>query len=1255
MELREQQGATWILGDSNTAPGLLVPGDAPVARVHIYMQLRNPDGSTDGAPRYKGFYPLNVKQVLPFSPNSDVTVRLYAIPESATGVMPSLSFDDAAHTDILFNRAGNETVTPAVIALSGAPSTATALINVTGTPALATQRRIRCSVGADMSNPVEAIQSAAAGQLIPQFELLRGDHPQTLYVTVAHSSGSTFGAESNVLMVTFQSNVVGLSVPFEVIATTLPITAGLEIKREANLKSLGNLTVRNAAGVPVATSFEVVSRWYGQDFETAKPISFVRMSFTPSGGGNYTLDDSGANPAPASPVTLTDGGGYYQLVTNNLSVRLPKSGADLVTEFKLNNVEQLAAAKPRLNAAIAAKARITATANVGSQSVTVDMPAAFANGMQVKPQWNAIYDGSGTGSDGDFLRLKMEAPYVIPRNTYTPDHRFIFARGTSDSFVLEQYEYIWTDRALYRTPGDGFPLSTMPIGALVEDQEALEAGTYTVQSVVGNVVTFTQPLTRRLLAGCELVPVTAAAPLTAAFKVQSAKIYKQNAQFAIIEQSGWFEAGSTRVFPYLTGKIYWWVWAGFGVVRGRLFLRNQTDDIYASANVVEALMDKLEIAWPTASAVTASSDQVTTHTGAGSACERYYAGQYHSTAAAGGLSYCVESFAANFPSSLVAAGNQITQGVLPALAGGAQHRFPAHRSKHWDFYVGSNAADAAALSSEFYFKPNAQYAYEATRQLGALPPRKTTYTAADFNGNATQAEAATRWQRMRECAWDINANDSQVTLGAIQRMTWLEWQCSDHLFGAGSNQKGQHLGVWYRGTRDSGGDGHTNGRYDIKGHFLDELARAGNLMAARFGGDLARHSATMGLTHSALPNEGNFTTYNQQGVPQYEKGDGINGTEIAKPTHQWFRGLFKYFQLTGDPVAELALNLAAEGARRWNYQGIDQRWLGSNSFRGNTRPAKDLVHAYLHWGKEQDLAKARQYLMVQRDAALSQGGKGYYSNPAYHIGGPSEAFAMQPWHWVGYQSDALIAYLLVMRSKGQPDAELETFFRQICEWGLFGEAGRVSPNANAGFSYAQIVGSDIRPARCRYHWHPTGTQDATQGRAADGTLALHAFTMAGFWYRNAAFRLMADQLFEALAFYRDVPDGLRPITARHKISFNNDQFGGSSLKVWGQMGEACSYYLWYAAQNAALNPPSLAAINPTTGSASANVTLTLTGSGFAGAEVSMGGVTGLVPTAQSNTSITVTLPAGSLPAGQHPVMVTNQNGGQSQTVMLTLS
>jgi len=1253
-------GATMTGRDHTVDDATVVYGTAPVADVAIWMQLLNEDGSPNGAARFKGFYPINQKVTFPYTPESDGDVRLYAIPRAANGGVPSSALEDAASVFIDYNREISSGIVP-VISLSGAASVTAATIAVANTSQYATTRRVKISASADMSNAATLTFTAAAGALASTFELARGNYPATVYVSVAHSSGGDFGSESNVLAVTFQAAASGLSIPLAVASTTLPVCTGVIVDDSPAFYNVSRFTLKNAIGTPVACNFEIISRWHGETSDVTKPVAVVLLNFTPNGSGNYTIDDSNTNPAPASPVALTNNANDFVVSTGNLAVTLPKTGTNLLNSFKLSTVEQLASTKPSLNAIFAAKSRLVANStgvarNVaaaqGQNFVTVRNPKALTIGQSVKFSWTAKYLGFGSDFTGPYLRIEAETHIGVARGEFTTAQRLVFARGTGNQFVLTAYdEYYKAGGILYRATGDGFNTGTMPANVTVEDQDAIDAATYTISDIQGNRVYFSAPLSKRLLIGTEIIPVSLPSPLTATFKVQNATIPAQSAMHLIIKQDGWFELSSARVWQYLQGSIYWHFYAGQNFTRTRLMLKNQTSSIEQGVEVSDVSFDQLKLTIPLASAATASTDEITAHSGAGSASARVLAGTPNSTAVAGTFKHCFVDAVQNFPFKIVASGSQIDHWYLSAMASGFQHHIPAHRAKVWESLSGVNADTAAAIVHDAFVTLDRAYTNELAI-YPALAGAKHTWTSGEVP-STRQLEAANIAERLFEVGYDYTKNDSSGAISPAEQLDLERWKLSNHLYPGGNNDNGIHFGWrWWGVTGEPlGGDNFTANRYRVGDAMLQNWLRTGDVKAYRLATIHAMHAATLGMIWSALPQNGN-TAVSTEGGAEYEKTSSL-GVQIfdSSITHDW-RQLGGLYLLTGDLILLEALQKQRQRALVLNATGVGG-YFAYNDFRAYGRLANKFLESYLVFGIASDLEKAAFHLRQLRELEQADGGRGWACTPAYRDTATS---GVQLFNLHGYCWDALTDYLLVKRSVGTPDTDLEGYLYRGARFACFGDAQLVARGTNAPLRYNVISGADVEAAGACYNWHPNSTTAGKTFAPIDATINLHGLTLAAFWFKNAALKLMAEQVFEALCFYRDLGPGVVAYSARQAISFRNRYYFGTSLKVYFQMVQACMLYLWYLGKNAALTPPVLTTIAPTSGAASSAQTLTLTGSAFvAGAEVSIGGITGLIPSALSGTSITVTLPAASLPAGAHPVMVTNPNGGQSQLSTLTLT
>jgi hypothetical protein len=182
-----------------------------------------------GQARFLGHFAPGQMGSFPYTPDLDRHVRLYSVSRSASGV-PSVSvLEDAEQASVPFQR---ETEAP-VIGQNEPATAAEVRIGIDGFTRFARLRRVTVSANDDMSDPLEVLlfdSDDYKSKELPRYFVLErstgeailtegglgltteggetltteaGALPLTVYVTVAHSSGTAWTPESNILEVTF--------------------------------------------------------------------------------------------------------------------------------------------------------------------------------------------------------------------------------------------------------------------------------------------------------------------------------------------------------------------------------------------------------------------------------------------------------------------------------------------------------------------------------------------------------------------------------------------------------------------------------------------------------------------------------------------------------------------------------------------------------------------------------------------------------------------------------------------------------------------------------------------------------------------------------------------------------------------------------------------------------------------------------------------------------------------------------------------
>jgi hypothetical protein len=1048
-----------------------------------------------------------------------------------------------------------------------------------------------------------------------------------------------------------------MNISFEVTATGLPVTLGFPIKHTENVTSTANFRVKRA-GAAIPAAFRVLSRWGGIPSDTTKNIKLVLVDFIPTATGAHTLEDT-AGAVTLPTFTITDGASDIRIQNATIDARVNKAtgGNDLLTQFVLNGVEQLAAgSKPRISSPGGASIYSLVVAADGSNNdgvgaaagqnqVRVQNASVFSVGDTVKFEWKSKFVGwtnggitfSATDSYGGWFQTET-----------SPLREIILARGTAREFILPTFDYFFNSQIIGNMAGYSSQLNAIQVDDTVEDRQALLEPEHTITAIAGNVLTLDSNLTYQQMVFSKMVSTSAAQP-TADFEIDMAMIEEQNTLRCVIKQMGHLEASGINPFPFLKIAIRWYFYADESFARVRMRLINNTTN--AAQDVPAAVLPELKITFPTASAATASNDEVLTHVGTGSASARIAANLNTSVAVAGDFKLAVAEFAENFPSRLVGQASELVYSPFPAIAG-QSHVFFDDWAKTWEFFIGGSAEQGLPLVNSVNAKFDAAYACDSKVFRHQLVPAKT-WQAGDFSGNATLAEAANRAERLLACIYNIDACSTQGELGVTPRATLFEHRLSTHLGYGGNHNKGQHFGWQYFGnTKEAGTDGYTYNRYDLVMALFVGWLRTGDARAFRLGTEHGRFMADGGLIQSDIHHNGN-AAYNYKGLNRYERSGSSypGGLQSPRPTHSWSEGLWLHWAITGDPISLESALLANERAKAWNYTTVDDGFLPFNEARGHGWAAFDCFHGWRYLGDAQSLARCAQYLNILRTAEVSQGNKGVYVAPGYEI---TSSSGTQPYVWAGYPDVALLEYIREKEFQGTPDTALKDFLIRQAKWIARGDANLSQPGTNKPMVGNVVNGSNITPIGTVNNWYPGGNTSAETGNVALADLIALTLIGGARYGLRADLRSLADTVFTHVSFYRDAPDGARPTSQRTPISFLNGQFTQSSAKVYGQTAQALADYLPDAAANLGLDPPIVTSFSPTTIYQGQDWQVEINGSNFdPDAIVGFGG-DNIVPDSIIDTQIIVTIPAGSVVGTSQPLVVINGNGGQSQAFTMAI-
>lgn len=205
--LKPCTGASLILRPQDR-PAYYPAATTEAAYVIVYWRVRRTDGTLDAWHEHDTVTPT-AQTTIHHNPNEDQLIDVALMPYSASGVPGYATIEDAFAATAVLQR---ETNAP-VIGQLGDATTDTATIGVTGFTNFAHKRRVRKAtslVGGQLSNPTEEIFDSGTDTVPAYIDVLRqtGD-PSTIYITVAHSSGTVWTPDSNILALTFATPGVG--------------------------------------------------------------------------------------------------------------------------------------------------------------------------------------------------------------------------------------------------------------------------------------------------------------------------------------------------------------------------------------------------------------------------------------------------------------------------------------------------------------------------------------------------------------------------------------------------------------------------------------------------------------------------------------------------------------------------------------------------------------------------------------------------------------------------------------------------------------------------------------------------------------------------------------------------------------------------------------------------------------------------------------------------------------------------------------
>jgi len=123
------------------------------------------------------------------------------------------------------------------------------------------------------------------------------------------------------------------------------VRSGVPLPRSLNVTSINNLAVVDVTNTPVPAEFQILARWHAGINNTAAPIQWLLVTFPATVGANssatYRLVTDGSNPAPATPLTLTQVGNQVTVNTGAARFVVGGSVSALFDEIHLSNNTRL--------------------------------------------------------------------------------------------------------------------------------------------------------------------------------------------------------------------------------------------------------------------------------------------------------------------------------------------------------------------------------------------------------------------------------------------------------------------------------------------------------------------------------------------------------------------------------------------------------------------------------------------------------------------------------------------------------------------------------------------------------------------------------------------------------------------------------------------------------------------------------------------------------------------------------------------------
>jgi hypothetical protein len=976
--------------------------------------------------------------------------------------------------------------------------------------------------------PVDDLAGFAKGALFIEKDVAGGTNG--LYVNIGTkeacefvvyaSSGSGGGGGTN---------PGGTITPIAItVNNALPISWGIPLKETDAILTTTSLVVKNSSGTVIPATFVVRARWKGIPTDTSKAIKWVEVNFEPTATGSYTISDAGGNTDTAL-LTVTSNVGDFQVVTDQLDVKIAKTGTDLITSLNLGGTERLTTTKPHLELN---DDGITPTVSAGvydllnnQNTIDVDNASIFSVGQTVKFAWSAPLVSVGTHAGGTKSAVYVAKPPGVVEYLagHSPKRQFIIDRGGANQEIFTA-DFAANGTYYGEIYASALLTITHAAGEIVEDYDAILIGNKTISAISSNTLTFSSNFTKPRVLGDPIIPTAGITNKTVKFSAQTTQIVRQNNRRAVIVQNGYFVDGASRYLDYIEGKVYYYFYANSPVVRIRTEIANRTNT--GTIDPANQEVISLKYVVPTAVAGTGSD----TVTSGATAISRYNAGNYSATIQAGTLKLAVPEFAPNFPKTVTGNGTGLTLDILPNT--GVKHFLYAHHSFVTDFYLGINADAYMPLTTDALVSLDQAYV-AATGAIRPKLPTQRTFLSSQFTnvGNTTAAElaeAANRYHRMMNMGFDYTITDPGVTIGQVDALRYRTL--------TGDSYGHEELGYMKFGNLFWSNTGNlTYNHYDTGFHALLGWLRTGNARGFKLGSETARYMATYGLFNSQNTD---LIDWNQYGMNHFERS-GIDTAEVAKPSHTWSESLWLYWALTGDDIVYNAC-LAHKTAATQYADTKDLVMANEGRIAGWT--ILEAITAYRYTGDATALNKANAYMTQLISQEQAQGGKGIFIQSGY-LNTPTYT---QPFSWAGYMMNGVIEHYYETLSTATRD-----FIIRVGQWLRKGDATLSSPGSIKVVLGGTTSGGNYSPLGIPFNWD-TNPANISSPDVQEASIVIGTLLLAAKLSGDTNLKDLAYQVFRDCAFYKDVSYGARPASYRHGINFRSPEFGGTSVKAYGQ-------------------------------------------------------------------------------------------------------